>query len=53
MLLYTMLYFTSLERNMKWTQNFDTRFLTSVKKTRSLDDLFIFREPEKGLKRTP
>ena len=27
--------------------------LTSMKKTRSLDDLFIFREPEKSLKRNP
>ena len=26
--------------------------LTSVKKTRSLDNLFVFREPEKGLNRT-
>jgi hypothetical protein len=27
--------------------------LTSVKETRSLDDIFLFRESEKGLKKTP
>ena len=27
--------------------------LTSMKKTRSLDNLFIFKEPEKSLKKNP
>ena len=27
--------------------------LTSVKKTRSLDNIFVFKDPEKSLKKTP
>ena len=33
--------------------NDSSNTLTTMKKTRSLDDIFIFRESEKGLKRTP
>ena len=43
---------TEKEITYHWT-NDSSNTLASVKKTRSLNNLFIFREPEKGLKRTP
>ena len=46
--------FPGLNKVITYCQmNASSSALTSVKKTRSLDNLFVFKEPKKSLKKTP